>query len=446
MKKYVHDRHKILLLRSEVTKKYPKLMEALLNNKEITDKNINQLDEEAQNLLKHSVNRILEVARLEWIKDPIYRVDESKKTRCTLCGRPNKFIFDIHNSINKDTMNVGSDCIDYFVKEGDKKNFIRQAKRTGRIIALNNIYPGIEEIIKNWSNKASEYDIVIPTHIAGSYHNLGSQLEYYFRRYSDGRIKETEIVKRFEELFSIGKDIEHRMEAYVNENLGKRFVATRRMEKYLTDNQNNMTLAKIKETGYVTAETAGFIAEPEFMGFIHKELSHRIKESTINRMRPVPSEKLYVFSVGPYKYIDLAISHLKLMESIGSFLFDDDDNIPNLREKLLNSARPYNKKSYEDILEVIKKLLQKMDIQHDIASFEFDEIIFRKRSSNQYILVPYKKFIDYCLKLIYQDRPHKKIIQSIREHDSGSSITKEDVDRKERMWFGDWEKEQRRRK
>jgi hypothetical protein len=45
MKKYVHDKHKTLLLRSEVTKEYPKLIEALNNNEEITDHNINQFDE-----------------------------------------------------------------------------------------------------------------------------------------------------------------------------------------------------------------------------------------------------------------------------------------------------------------------------------------------------------------------------------------------------------------
>jgi hypothetical protein len=441
MKKYVHDRHKTLLLRSEETKKYPKLMEALMFNEDITDKNIGQFSEETQNLIKHSLKRILEVARNEWVQDPLYQVDESQETRCSLCGRPNKYVYHIHNSENGDTMNVGSECIGYFVPGSQKGVFIRTAKRNARIIELNNIYPGIERTIKHWSRKTSEYDIIIPNYIASSYHKIGGQLEKYFRDYSDGRIKETEIIKKIKELFSIGKDIEQRMVSYVNENMGKRFVATRKMEIYLANNQNNTTLARIKEIGYVTIDTAGYIAEPEFMDFIYKELSQRINESTISNIRPVPGEKLYVFSVTPYKYIDLAVLHLKLMESIGSYFFNGDV-IPNIDDKLLDSAQPYNKKSYEDILDVIIKLLQRMDIQYDGANFEFDEIIFRIRNRNQYILVPYKKFIEHCLKLIYQDRPHKEVIRLIHEYESDSIFTKGDIYRRKRMWSGEWEKEE----
>lgn len=204
MKKYVHDRHKTLLLRSEEPKQYPELIEALMFNEDITDKNIGQFSEETQNLIIHSLKRILEVARNEWVQDPVYQVDESQETKCSLCGRPNKYVYHIHNSENGDSMNVGSECIGYFVPASKKGIFKRTAKRNARIIHLNNIYPGIETIIKNWNRKTSEYDIVIPNYIASSYQKIGGQLEKYFRDYSDGRIKEAEIVQKFEELFSIG--------------------------------------------------------------------------------------------------------------------------------------------------------------------------------------------------------------------------------------------------
>lgn len=83
-----------------------------------------------------------------------------------------------------------------------------------------------------------------------------------------------------------------------------------------------------------------------------------------------------------------------------------------------------------------------MEIQYDDANFRFDEIIFRKRIGNQYILVPYRKFIEHCLKLIYQDRPHKEVIRLIHKYESDSILTKDDIARKKRMWSGEWEKEE----
>jgi hypothetical protein len=342
-------------------------------------------------------------------------------------------------------MNVGSDCITYFAPGQQKSVFIRTAKRNARIIELNKIYPGIEETIQNWSKKISEYDIVIPNHLARSYSNIGGQLEKCFRQYSDGKMEQTEVKNKIKDLLTIGKNIEHRMDTYVNENIGKRFVATRKMEIYLKNKNDSATLEKIKESGYVTVETAGYIPEPEFMAFICNELSQSIKESAIRKIRPIPGEKLYVFSVSPYQYIELAVTHSKMMQSLGNFIFNCEV-IPDVSRKLLNIAQPYNKKSYEDILEISIKLLQKSDLRIHIASYRFDEIVFHKRKSNQYILVSYKPFVERCLRLIYQDRPHKEIMRLVQELDSGSIITKEDVERKRRMWFGDWEKEETRRK
>jgi len=125
-KQYFDMKQRVLILHSQVINdsKYEELKRVLLENKHITNINIEHIvmSEQTKNYIIFNMLEIFNLAKSEWIG--LHRCDTDSK-HCALCNQPNSNICYIKNSYTGELLNVGTTCIQHFnlkLENGDDYN------------------------------------------------------------------------------------------------------------------------------------------------------------------------------------------------------------------------------------------------------------------------------------------------------------------------------------
>ncbi|MCG9969648.1 hypothetical protein L9W92_16715 [Pelotomaculum terephthalicicum JT] len=116
------NKERTLLLNSQVIEDYPWFHDLLKSNQRITEELIDSLSIDYQRFFDNMLNKVIGQATVEWEGNPQHPVDdlEDKRTPCTLCGQPTRWVFYIFNKWNGKNINVGSECVKHFGISVDK--------------------------------------------------------------------------------------------------------------------------------------------------------------------------------------------------------------------------------------------------------------------------------------------------------------------------------------
>nr|BDD43639.1 hypothetical protein 8 [Bacillaceae bacterium] len=254
------------------------------------DNNLEKLTQEEVTILNDMLQSVLNLCREEWIGDsnPVEIIDNPKfRKHCSLCDQPNnKWVFNIVNKFSRRKMNVGSTCIDHFpsitLKVGKTRSQLeREAEKKSRLQKITVQIPGIEREVINWNAQLDDFDILIPLKLEEPYVVLGEELKKLFDGFLDGK-RDTSVIERIKEILNQRAMMIQEMIKYCDEYRNKKFVATREIVNWLKRRDQISVIEKLKETGYVTVDTAPNIHEKGFIETFISDINNICNQQSLS--------------------------------------------------------------------------------------------------------------------------------------------------------------------
>ncbi|WP_096201907.1 hypothetical protein [Bacillus sp. FJAT-45350] len=413
-KQFLNKRERVLLLNSEVFKDelYKDYRELLTKNKRITNGLIDSLPTEQQIFFRTAVKSVIKEAIKEWQADKQKVVEDkglgNTDIKCSLCGTGNRYIFYIKNRVNGKRLNVGSDCIEDFVKEGFQlpesvAELKRNATKVHRRIKLNYLIPNVHDKIVKWDKFIEEQDIYIPREITKSYNQLKVDTTNLYNQYIDNKIK-IDCAEEICNNFKRKEELEIKLRSYVKRHKDKPFIATRDIINHLKRTRNSVALRMIEDdNGNITSKSAPRITENNFVEFIMPLLNKALeKKRTIIKGMDFDTNKL-VFTVEPLHRVKLSIGYQQFMQEVGMVIFGEEPIEQLNRNYLLTESKVNDSVSYEILTDRLKQKLRKKEVKIVFTSHSESELIIYYRKTDSYYLYDLRDFVDQNKILAYQD-------------------------------------------
>jgi hypothetical protein len=260
-----------LLLNSSALQRHGWLRTLLEQNLSLSPEQAAQLPEHG-GFFRDSLPLLLTEAKQEWKADnggfPLW---EEWRT-CSLCGQTIKKICRITNSLSRQTMIVGDECVQNFRFEIVPTQQTRsEAQARARVNSRREVVhlqvPGLERTLDEWLPTLDTYSVVIPKRLSAPYRQLRDtisalQMDYLQRR------REEEVFPEIRRLLGDLAVHLRRFEEHVRAQSSNPLAATRAIAEWLRRNGKPSVLSQLKEEGEVSFLTAPYIREPSLMKYI----------------------------------------------------------------------------------------------------------------------------------------------------------------------------------
>lgn len=400
-----------LLLNSKVTEDYPWLLQLLNDVDRITCDVVGTLPEEQQNFFKTLKDLVVKQAVSEWMcvesRYPVEDMGENRRDwkTCSLCGQPNRWIFYIHNTLNGNSQNVGSDCVKQFGINIDKtgmsmNQLIKNASHLYRLNMLNNKFLGISRILDGWDHFVSGLPIMIPLDIENKYLKLGERIRKIYKEYLDQK-QDDSVFNELDSLFKERKSLLNEINHYVEEKKSVKFIPTRSIVRWLENRKNKVALKMLKEDGIITWRTIHRIEEPDFMVFLQPDLNRILAKVGATVHNTDTQQKGYVIEFSLVNGLKLFIKHKEFMLMYGGLLFGEDlDDVFKI-ENIVKMSQVYDEYSMDVLILNIGKQVHGSGILLKDFNYEFNEIIIFEEENNKYFIAELKTFAEKFKGLVF---------------------------------------------
>lgn len=374
------------------------------------DEVLRALAEEEVLLLNDMFQSVLNLCRSEWAGDvnPVEIIENHKlRKRCSLCNQPNnRFVFNIINKISGKKMNVGSTCIEQFpsivLKDGKTRTQLeKEAEKRVRLQRITLKIPGIERTVLEWNNRLEEFNLLIPIELDKPYISLGEELKRIYEEYLKGK-KDLSVIEKINDILKEKDSLIHKMNEYCNQNQGVKYVATRGIVNWLKTRRQNSVIEKLKETGFVSEDTASKIHEKNFIENCIQDINCYCDEKSIDINILGVDTDYKNFIIKPLRNNDLKLecSFEKFLLYFGKIIFKGKSEIHLNLVNVFKVSKVMDRKSLEIIILELNKTFRNTPFSISIYnSFDYDyyssnEIdIFNKKTGKVYVL-KLNKFIN----------------------------------------------------
>lgn len=404
----LNKKERNLLLNSKVTEDYPWLFKLLNDVDRITYDVVATLPEEQQNFFQTLKDLILKQAVSEWMcleNCPVEDMGENKRDwiPCSLCGQPNRWIFYIHNTLNGNRLNVGSECVKQFginiEKTGMSMNqLIKNASRLYRLNLVNNKFPGISRILDGWDHFVSGLPIMISLDLEEKYQYLGERIRKIFNEYLDQK-KDNSVFNELELLFKERERLLSEIDHYVGEKKHDKFIPNRTIIRWLENRKNRVALTMLKEDGRITWRTIHRIEEPNFMISLQPDLSRLLDKVGAAVQSTDTQRKGYVIEFSLVKGLKLFIKHNEFMLTYGGLLFGEDLGEVFNAGSIVKMGQVYDERSMYVLISNLREQVQGSGILLTDFDYEFNEILIQEE--NKYLITELKTFAETFKGLVF---------------------------------------------
>ncbi|AFV02830.1 MULTISPECIES: hypothetical protein [unclassified Dehalobacter] len=405
MSKTIKMKERTLLIYSEVIKQYPDILELLGQNKNITNEFIEGLPERQKNFFENMYFPTLKIAIDEWEGD-LKRIqdkgpDPSNWMRCSLDNVKNRHIFYIENKINKNSLNVGSECIKHFwdswkhdYKGKNITQLKKEATRNRLLSDLNDVIPGIHRIIGEWNNKIDNCEIIIPMSLENPYFELGNEASRLLDYYLEERVG-IDCSEQFGGILKRQKQLIHEIDDYISAHHNDKYIPTKEIRSWLKINGQKAILDMLKKNGRITWGTAHRIEEPSFIKLMVTELNPKMMEIGFRIdidhykngyiLEPVNRDKVQLFS-----------KHSKLIQFCGYLLFDEKPIDEFTLDNLLKCCSIKDNDNMISVLLILNRILSRhhYDFEIENSYIEGNEIIIHSILTAERFIGNIKEIVD----------------------------------------------------
>lgn len=401
MKLLINKKEREILIRSSITKDFNWFYRLLIKNKKITPQFVDTLNEKEKNFFKHLLPTLLVQAILEWKEKPVppkdLGEDRRKWTKCTLCGTPNRYMHYIINRQNAKEINIGSECVkEYAFNDISTDSQRKEATKIRRLDILNSHLPGIQTIVDNWYKHRESYEIWIPDYMAINYEKIGDELKELYKRYINGKGKESDI-ERLQVLLKQAESEKNCFRDYVEKNKNNPFIITQKIYRWLNSNKNKELISpvfiKLKNEGVITFQNAYRISEQIFMEKISTLMNSHLQEIGFKIVGVEHLERNYLLDFISLNSCKCTISHKNLLINFGWKLFDEEEFTELNAVEFFKKSTVKDEKSIDIILRAIDNSIGSNTIKLAGYDFDFNEIVLFNKETKICKLLKLNEFV-----------------------------------------------------
>ena len=286
--------------------------------------------------------------------------------KCQLCGRPNRFIYYIHNKVLDTELHIGSDCVKDFsdiagIKQHRKQfaQIRKEQDQQKRKIEFEVLEGNEIGFIEEAENKFKEFPIMLPYKLYNEIKDVLYQLNLSKTTYikNGGDIDEIYttycmLKERFQKLF----DQANRHFETVRNNV---LVCDRETAEWLSINNHSVWEKVAKQNGILSAETLMKIYDDRYIKKVIGTILKHLKDKDIRLLRI--SKSFIHFSIQNSRYVyavTFTVPNKKFMESIGCYALTDT-HYSFGKENLQDISIEVSNSNYNAIYNSVFKILNK---------------------------------------------------------------------------------------
>ena len=304
---------------------YTKLSKTDLDNNIVFDKKARAVLLNSENK-KVMMNKIMD----EWYSIKNYDIVETL-VKCQLCGRPNKYVFYIHNKITEIDLHIGSDCVKNYsditgIKQQKKRlsQLQREQAQQKRKIEFEMREEDEVGFIADAENKFKEFPVVLPyklhTEIKDVLYQLNLSKTTYIK--NGGNLEDVYSVycalkEKFNDLYKQA----HKHYQTVKDNI---LVCDKETAIWLLKYNSSVWEKVSKNKGIFCADTLMKVYDERYVNKKVKEISAHLKDKDL---KIIQISRLYIhFSIKNERYIypvTFMMSLKKFMENVGCYALTD---------------------------------------------------------------------------------------------------------------------------
>lgn len=380
----------VLLRNSEITNKFPWLLDLMDSQPKFKKENLITLPSEIQIWFRDIYNQVLTEAIHEWkprSKKALKVLLKEERIKCQLCGTPNRYIFYIVNRQNGNELNVGRDCVNKFgmISTHDMKDMERSAIRVFNLAELVKRFPDIRGIVEQWDTFLDKQEILIPFSLEKDYNELGEKAQAIYENALE-KGASVEIEARLDEILKIRELIVSEIAEYVKNNRDKKFIPTQGMIRWIrTQPDGYKTIEMLKENGLITWKTAHRITYPIFTNSLIAPFNSLLESInfTIQEYNDLNTKPSFILVSNKNDNILLSCPYKQFVLQFGGPLFNESDNLFTL-DKLIMISHLYGEGSIYNALGHISNMFIIKDIEVKGIDIEFDEFIVNDKQASRY--------------------------------------------------------------
>lgn len=246
------------------------------------------LDDKARAVILNNKDILFSEIKKEWSAIGC-NDDATKETRCQLCRTKNKLVFYIHNKLNDNELNVGSDCIRKFSgienvanlrrDYNEKQRFQTEAKRKIEFDGID--LPNINyiKISEDWFKN---FKILLPyklfTDIKTIIYNLNLLKTTYIKK--GGSI--TNVKQQYFEFKNLLEKYKEEAEKIYQLNKNNILTCKKELADWLKSNHCDIWETVMKNDGLLNCETLKYCYYPDFIKIHLKQFNAQISDNDIS--------------------------------------------------------------------------------------------------------------------------------------------------------------------
>lgn len=238
MSKAIHKKDLRLLEKCEITKQYGILREIMDRCPDIELEELEESSPEAWRFFGNIYDRVKRQAIDEWEGTPerdIKHFKKEDKIKCDICNTSIEYVCTIHNKFNKWKLNIGRECNKRFqiFKEKDIDEIILKQKELQRLNQLDEKFPKLIELLKNWTDIIEKEKIYIFESEKKAYLYIGERLNELHKEYTTSKniteLREKEILLEIGELLDQSREEKKNIVKFIESNSNKLLCPTKKM-------------------------------------------------------------------------------------------------------------------------------------------------------------------------------------------------------------------------
>lgn len=344
----------------DCVQEYKKLSKADLDNNRVFDKKARTVLLNPENK-KIMMNKIME----EWYSVKNFDVVDTL-IKCQLCGRPNKYIFYIHNKITDTNLHIGSECVKNYsditgIKQ-QKKNLSqlqREQVQQKRKIDFEILEGDEIGFIEGAENRFKEFPVMLPYKLYNGIVDVIYQLNLSKSAYikSGGDLKEVfSIYCALKEKFI---NLYEQAEKHYRNVKNNPLSCDKETAEWLVKNNKSIWEKVSKNNGVFDVDTLKRVHDERYVNKKIRKIITHLKDKDIKILQISKSYIHFSIKNERYVYPVTFMMHLKkFMENVGCYALTDGQykfGKENLQDIIIEDTN----KNFQAVYNSIRDLLNK---------------------------------------------------------------------------------------
>lgn len=403
-----------LFVKSEISKKYPWLISAIIENHKfpyLPRNDFKKLTQEHQDFLNLRWGELFGLAQDEWKVTSKFKKNENKiEIDCELCGHKElDLLSEIENMENGNKLIVGSTCIEKFDKIqnnslADYKQYQKDKKMKEKIVSneefIEQQFSGIISTIRNFKEVQNNDSIILNRKLADDYKRILGIVESDYEKQL--KLTQSKIDMRIiQSTYSVTHTFLNDLKTYKENCKSKAWGITPEIARWCHKNGSPNLLNLLQNFGEINKYTVDQIKEENYLYNIVVQFKDLLEK---NNIRLITNNKNSFNVISNIRNnIVIVVDTIQFITMKKDYLFEDKKIRVDTKE-LLRVGR-ISSQSYDYATNFICRHGNfKQYYKYYYADTSINEIAYIDKSSHKICVLDYNSFIQEFKYYIYEKK------------------------------------------